>query len=276
MSTLHAALATYFEEQAALLTKHAKILASFHEETDSNGKKKKKKKEERDPLMPKRPPSAYLLYMADFSGPYKAAHPNLTQTEIMSNVGKQWTDGFSKQEKTLYEARAKVLKDQYLADMKVYNANKASGITAPVVTDAASGSASGSESEEEDDDEDDVPAPAPVVVAPVVPSKKSVKPVVKPTGKPAPAVAPAPVPTPAPVPAPVASPVPSKSDEKKKKRKHDTPEKAAQPAPVAVETPAPTEEKKKVTLIVTFLLKCCLIFLHFFASKNQKNKKSKE
>ena len=61
-----------------------------------SGGKQKRAKANVDPDAPKRPPSAYQLYISDYSAPYKTANPTMPQSEIMTHMGKNWSEGISK------------------------------------------------------------------------------------------------------------------------------------------------------------------------------------
>ena len=81
------------EEQAALLHKHIAILKASETPSETlaiaDGKKKNARKAI-DPNKPKRAPSAYLLYIAETQGHFKASNPTMTQAEVVSILGKRW------------------------------------------------------------------------------------------------------------------------------------------------------------------------------------------
>lgn len=77
MANLSAVFVGMMEEQVALLSKHIAILKGNEVpevaipvvvETKAS---KRKAKPPVDPLKPKKPPSAYLLYMSENQGPFK-------------------------------------------------------------------------------------------------------------------------------------------------------------------------------------------------------------
>jgi hypothetical protein len=58
--------------------------------TTTKGKKTKKEKKKKDPNQPKRPPSAFFLFIKAESESLKASYPNLAQPEIVSVMGEAW------------------------------------------------------------------------------------------------------------------------------------------------------------------------------------------
>lgn len=82
------------EDQVATLVKHIAILKASEAPAveipeDPAGKKKNVKKVV-DPNKPKRAPSAYILYMTETQGPFKASNPTMTQNEVIGILGKRW------------------------------------------------------------------------------------------------------------------------------------------------------------------------------------------
>ena len=82
------------EDQVATLVKHIAILKASEAPAveipeDTTGKKKNVKKVV-DPNKPKRAPSAYILYMTETQGPFKASNPTMTQNEVIGILGKRW------------------------------------------------------------------------------------------------------------------------------------------------------------------------------------------
>jgi hypothetical protein len=132
MAALAAKLITFYEEQVSLLQKQIKELKSFAKDdkkAEATAEKaahkgQQRKKEPVDPNRPKRAPSAYLLFMADQQGPFKAAHPDMSQVEIMTSLGKKWGT-LSAGEKASFEKRAATLKADFQRKMLAYNSAKA-------------------------------------------------------------------------------------------------------------------------------------------------------
>nr|XP_039262634.1 high mobility group protein DSP1-like isoform X2 [Styela clava] len=74
-------------------------------------------KRPRDPNRPKRPPSAYFLFLADF----RKSYPNKTDPakEITKKAGEQW-NGLSDMEKTPYYRNAQVERAKWELDLEAY------------------------------------------------------------------------------------------------------------------------------------------------------------
>lgn len=77
--------------------------------SETDGKKSKKAK---DPNAPKRPQTAFFLYLADVRADFKAANPTVSLGESTKILSEQWAtlDAVSKAK---YEAKAKELKNEY-------------------------------------------------------------------------------------------------------------------------------------------------------------------
>ncbi|KAL5508562.1 hypothetical protein ACEPAH_6181 [Sanghuangporus vaninii] len=127
-------------------------------------------KKERDPNMPKRPPSAYLLFQNEVREEMKKLYPDLPYIEVLNKISERWSNMNGEQKKMYIDATNK-MRAKFGVDKAAYDASVLSA------TNAAPGSA---------------PTPAvPSATAPVpaVPSGASV-----PAASPIPAAAPAPAP----------------------------------------------------------------------------------
>ena len=74
------------EEQQKLLSEQIKKLKTIPKEIAAQERKEKKVKRKRAPRdvnAPKRPPSAYQVYFMEAIAPYRAAHPDMAQRDIM-------------------------------------------------------------------------------------------------------------------------------------------------------------------------------------------------
>ncbi|XP_047031996.1 high mobility group protein D-like [Helicoverpa zea] len=69
---------------------------------------------------PKRPMSAYLLWLNSERGKIKADHPGLKVTEVAKKAGEIWR---SMDDKSTWEEKAAEAKEQYAKDLECYNAN---------------------------------------------------------------------------------------------------------------------------------------------------------
>uniref|UniRef100_A0A8K9XA78 High mobility group box 1b n=1 Tax=Oncorhynchus mykiss TaxID=8022 RepID=A0A8K9XA78_ONCMY len=111
-----------------------------------NGQKKKRFK---DPNAPKRPPSAFFIFCADFRAKIKSEHPGLSIGDTAKKLGVMWNSSAA-EEKKPYEKKAATLKEKYDKDIASYRTNGR--------VDTASSAAADDdddEDDEEDDDEDD-------------------------------------------------------------------------------------------------------------------------
>ncbi|KAK8812865.1 hypothetical protein WA538_002599, partial [Blastocystis sp. DL] len=73
----------------------------------------------RDPDLPKKPLTAYMLFNQAKRAEIKSAHPDYSITEISKEIGKMWKD-VSEKEKEDLEEQYKKAKEQYDEEMKKY------------------------------------------------------------------------------------------------------------------------------------------------------------
>ncbi|KPI95661.1 PREDICTED: high mobility group protein D-like isoform X1 [Papilio xuthus] len=73
---------------------------------------------------PKRPMSAYMLWLNSAREQIKADNPGLRVTEIAKKGGEIWR---SMEDKSVWEAKAAKAKEQYTKDLESYNANGGGG-----------------------------------------------------------------------------------------------------------------------------------------------------
>jgi hypothetical protein len=158
-------------------------------EEDLDGKKKRKTKQPkkiRDPDMPKRPASSYLLFQNEIRKELKSQNPNMTQSELLSMIAKQWAE-MNPEQKTIYTSATATAKEKYHQDKAAYDAkvpsttvvavpppapaptltptlaNKKTFKSQPVVSSSDSGSSnsaseapSSSEADEDEEEEEEV------------------------------------------------------------------------------------------------------------------------
>ncbi|XP_054717717.1 FACT complex subunit Ssrp1-like [Uloborus diversus] len=84
------------------------------------GMRKKRQKKERDENKPKRPPSAYFLYLADVREKIKKDNPGISITEITKKAGEMWKEV---SDKSKWEEAAAVAKKEYEKKMAEYKAS---------------------------------------------------------------------------------------------------------------------------------------------------------
>ncbi|KAH9602740.1 hypothetical protein KSS87_023028 [Heliosperma pusillum] len=129
--------ATVVEKQAeakkkpAARKKSASTAASSEDATETKSKKRKLTKV-KDPNMPKRPLTAYFLFLEDFRKTYKEEHPDSKGIkELAKDAGAKWK-ALTDEEKKPYLDRAAELKAEHEKAMEEYNAQKGEEETADV------------------------------------------------------------------------------------------------------------------------------------------------
>ncbi|KAI3459949.1 hypothetical protein Pfo_016612 [Paulownia fortunei] len=84
-------------------------------------KSKKEKKAAKDPNKPKRPPSAFFVFMEDFRKQYKEKHPNNKSVAAVGKAGGDKWKSLSEEEKAPFVAKAEKRKEEYERKMEAYN-----------------------------------------------------------------------------------------------------------------------------------------------------------
>ncbi|XP_044470604.1 high mobility group B protein 2-like [Mangifera indica] len=91
------------------------------------GAGKRKAKAAKDPNKPKRPPSAFFVFMEEFRQLFKRENPNNKSVAAVGKAaGEKWKS-MSDAEKAPYVARAESRKNDYSNSMKAYNKKLAEG-----------------------------------------------------------------------------------------------------------------------------------------------------
>lgn len=93
------------------------------EEQRKLARKEKKEKRLEKELAPKRAKSAYIFFTMAKREELVAANPSLSQAEIMSELGRWWSNA-SVEEKTPFEKLAAEDRERYAAEIQAYNAQK--------------------------------------------------------------------------------------------------------------------------------------------------------
>lgn len=83
-------------------------------------RKQRKPKKEKDVNKPKRPPTAFMLWLNNARESIKAENPGIAVTEIAKKGGEMWRELKDKSE---WEAKAAKAKKEYAASMKEYEAS---------------------------------------------------------------------------------------------------------------------------------------------------------
>ncbi|KAH9710623.1 High mobility group B protein 4 [Citrus sinensis] len=110
------------------------------------GKRTAKPKAAKDPNKPKRPPSAFFVFMEEFRKQFKEAHPNNKSVATVGKAaGEKWKS-MSEDEKAPFVERAEKRKSDYNKNMQDYNKQLADGVNA-----AEENESDKSKSEEDDD-----------------------------------------------------------------------------------------------------------------------------
>lgn len=81
----------------------------------------KKAKEAKDPNKPKRPASAFFVFMEDFRKQYKEKHPNNKSVSVVGKAGGDKWKSLSAAEKAPFVAKAEKRKAEYDKTLQAYN-----------------------------------------------------------------------------------------------------------------------------------------------------------
>ncbi|GAB2233575.1 hypothetical protein Droror1_Dr00002801 [Drosera rotundifolia] len=85
--------------------------------------KKRKLTKSKDPNMPKRPVTAFFLFMEDFRKTYKEEHPEKKGGAVVAKEGGEKWKSMTEEEKQAYIDRAAELKAEYEKAMETYQAD---------------------------------------------------------------------------------------------------------------------------------------------------------
>lgn len=115
------------EDSDASEASHKKEKKEKKEKTKKSAKtisekprKQRKPKKEKDANKPKRPPTAFMLWLNNARESIKAENPGINVTEIAKKGGEMWRELKDKSE---WEAKAAKAKKEYAASMKEYEAS---------------------------------------------------------------------------------------------------------------------------------------------------------
>lgn len=86
---------------------------------DPNSLASETKKPKKDPLRPKRAPTAYLLFANDSRAAFIAKHPTLSNPEIMKGIATLWGKQ-NEAQKAAFEPRVRAAQEKYALAMKTY------------------------------------------------------------------------------------------------------------------------------------------------------------
>ncbi|KAL9445714.1 hypothetical protein AB3S75_013572 [Citrus x aurantiifolia] len=112
---------------------------------------RKSGKAAKDPNKPKRPASAFFVFMEEFREQYKKDHPKNKSVAAVGKAGGEKWKSMSEADKAPFVAKAEKRKVEYEKDMKNYNRRQAEGTKAEEEEESEK---SMSEVNDEDDDEE--------------------------------------------------------------------------------------------------------------------------
>ncbi|KAF9674617.1 hypothetical protein SADUNF_Sadunf10G0145600 [Salix dunnii] len=101
--------------------KIGKRKAALKVNESSKKRVKKEKTTKKDPNKPKRPPSAFFVFLEEFRKTYKQEHPNVKAVSAVGKAGGEKWKSLSAAEKAPYEAKAAKRKSDYEKLMTAYN-----------------------------------------------------------------------------------------------------------------------------------------------------------
>lgn len=107
----------------------------------------------KDPNKPKRPASAFFIFMEDFRVQYKQKHPNNKSVAAVGKAGGDKWKSMSEAEKAPFAAKAEKRKDEYNKKMNAYNKKSAEGTNG--ADDEESDKSKSEVNDEDDEDGDD-------------------------------------------------------------------------------------------------------------------------
>jgi hypothetical protein len=112
----------------------------------------KKGKPAKDPNKPKRPASAFFVFMEEFRKQYKEKHPNNKSVAAVGKAGGDKWKSMSEAEKAPYIAKADKRKAEYEKNLQAYNKKLNDG---PVAEEDSDKSKSEVNDDEDDDDDEE-------------------------------------------------------------------------------------------------------------------------
>ncbi|KAJ9564670.1 hypothetical protein OSB04_000636 [Centaurea solstitialis] len=115
----------------------------------------KKAKEAKDPNKPKRPASAFFVFMEDFRKQYKEKHPNNKSVSVVGKAGGDKWKSLSTAEKAPYVAKAEKRKSEYDVTIKAYNKKLSEAKDAEEDEEEESDKSKSEVHDDEEDEDDD-------------------------------------------------------------------------------------------------------------------------
>ncbi|KAI3473152.1 hypothetical protein Pfo_030444 [Paulownia fortunei] len=122
-------------------------------------KAQKEKKAKKDPNKPKRPPSAFFVFLEEFRKTFKKENPNVKAVSAVGKAGGEKWKSLTEAEKAPYEAKAAKKKAEYEKLMNAYNKKQSSADEGDEGSERSTSEVHDDEEEsvqeEADDDDDD-------------------------------------------------------------------------------------------------------------------------
>ncbi|GLJ35161.1 hypothetical protein SUGI_0707690 [Cryptomeria japonica] len=137
------------EPKRAEAKKPAEEKRSKSKTSSEKKKKPKKEKKVKDPNLPKRPQTAFFLFMDDFRKSYKEANPEAKGVAQVAKEGGEKWKSLSEEEKKQYTEKAAELKAEYEKAMAKYQKDRDAVVPGEADDKETDAGASGSEAEEE-------------------------------------------------------------------------------------------------------------------------------
>uniref|UniRef100_A0A2P2KM31 HMG1/2-like protein n=3 Tax=Rhizophora mucronata TaxID=61149 RepID=A0A2P2KM31_RHIMU len=119
------------------------------------GTGRKAAKKAKDPNKPKRPPSAFFVFMEEFRQQYKEKHPDNKSVAAVGKAGGDKWKSMSDADKAPYVAGAEKRKTEYNKHMAAYNKRLAGGTNVDDESDKSKSEVNDGRNEEEESGEED-------------------------------------------------------------------------------------------------------------------------
>ncbi|TFK64897.1 HMG-box [Pluteus cervinus] len=116
--------------------KAGKRKAGAIEDGTEEGGKRKRKRQPKDPNAPKRPASSYIIFQNEVRKSMKESHPDVTNTELVALISKQWSE-MSEEDKSIYNQAMASAKERYSLDKKAYESRTPEEVAAANAASAA-------------------------------------------------------------------------------------------------------------------------------------------
>jgi len=113
-------------EQADFYRQQSKRFAQIAESLSAL-ERKRKRRHEIDPDAPKKPDSAYILFVKEQQKKLKQEFPSLSSREIFTKIAGIWGQT-TEEEKNSFSHKAEDLKNQYLKELEDYNSKRGEGM----------------------------------------------------------------------------------------------------------------------------------------------------